>query len=110
MSGPAFDKSRQAPPPSVAAPYIASHQISQADIDLFSAGFARTSKYLAYGTFIGSIVAVPLVRRTGGGLIKSVVGCTAAGLLGGLAGASMGAGRMQADLEKQGFVCSPPVL
>lgn len=98
MSGPAFDKKRQLPSADVAQPYIDAGLITRPDIDAISEGFGRTSRYLSIGAAVGTIISVPLLLRYKSGIIRTALGSTTAGLIGGLTGAAIGAGRMQGDM------------
>lgn len=109
MSGPVFDKTRQRPTSEVAEPWIQAGLIEPRDIDSISDGFGKTSKYLTYGSTAASLLAVPLLLRAKVGMVKTALGSTGAGLLGGLAGATYGASRMQADLHAK-LGCVVPAL
>jgi uncharacterized membrane protein YeaQ/YmgE (transglycosylase-associated protein family) len=98
MSGPAFDKKRQLPSADVAQPYIDAGLISSLDLTHISEGFARTSRYLLIGAVVGTILPMPLIWRKQMGLIKRMLLGTTTGVVGGLTGGAIGAGRMQSDL------------
>lgn len=98
MSGPAFDKKRQQPTAEVAQPFIDAGLINRQDIDAISEGFGRTSRYLSIGAAAGTVISIPLLLRFKTGLVKTAIGSTTAGLIGGLTGAAIGAGRMQGDM------------